>query len=60
MQHGRQLLSASNANEALERLLAVARLLLGITTDMLRPSTDPQDSPITVLGHHTVSRRQVD
>lgn len=44
---------------ALERLLAVVRAVLGVLSDVLRPTGDTQDTPLCLLGEHLVTRRDI-
>ncbi|GIL44429.1 hypothetical protein Vafri_1905 [Volvox africanus] len=58
--HGEALLLAALPDDPLERCLAVVRFVLAILSDMLRPGgPDPDDLPITSLGHHHVTVRQL-
>ncbi|KXZ47798.1 hypothetical protein GPECTOR_32g410 [Gonium pectorale] len=58
--HGDALLSAARAADPLERCLAVVRFALGTLADVLRPGgPDPDDTPVTALGQHHVTVRQL-
>jgi hypothetical protein len=59
MRGGRALLTAARAPSPLERLLASTRAALSLLADVLRPSGDPQDTPVMTLGHHYISVREV-
>eukprot|EP00798_Chlamydomonas_sp_ICE-L_P020915 gene20915-27763_t len=56
---GGLLCQAQKASEPVERMLAVVRIMLDVLCDAVRPSADPQDTPITVLGSHLASRREL-
>lgn len=47
------------APDPLERLLAVCRLVLALSTDLLRPGAGFGDVPVALLGQHQLSRRQL-
>jgi hypothetical protein len=59
MRHAKLLQATAQAPESLERFLSTVKLAITLLTDLLRPSTDPMDSPIMVLGHHYISSRQL-
>jgi len=59
MRGSRALLAAARAPSPLERLLACIRIALSLMADALRPSGDPQDTPVMTLGHHYISVRDV-
>ncbi|KAI3424282.1 hypothetical protein D9Q98_009837 [Chlorella vulgaris] len=58
-QLGGLLMRADLAPSPLERMLAVCRALLCLTTDLLRPGAAFGDTPAVVLGQHYLSRRQL-
>ncbi|EFN51587.1 hypothetical protein CHLNCDRAFT_140100 [Chlorella variabilis] len=58
-QLGGLLLRAELAPDPLERMLAVCRALLCMTTDLLRPGKGFGDTPTVMLGQHYLSRRQL-
>lgn len=57
--HGGLLSRAESAKESLERMLAVIRLILTLLTDILKPSSDPNDAPFHFLGSHYLSHRNL-
>ena len=50
---------ASGESDPLGRMLAVTRLVLGLLCDVARPGVSPGESPITLLGQHYLSHRDL-
>jgi hypothetical protein len=57
--HGEALAAADGGPTPLERLLQALRLGLALLTDLLRPSDSPSDVPLTLLGFHAATAREL-
>ncbi|GMH37007.1 hypothetical protein BSKO_04880 [Bryopsis sp. KO-2023] len=58
--HGSLISAAESTQESLDRMLAVARVILTFLTDILKPSDDAEDAPLHFLGAHYLTHREIE
>lgn len=54
---GELLLRAETAPDELERLLSVSRIVMRLILDVMRPGASYGDTPMVILGQHSMSHR---
>ena len=59
MRHSALLVDADKAEDPVERMLIVCRLLFSIICDVLRTSDQVSDIPIPTLGFHYIGRKEL-
>jgi hypothetical protein len=57
--HSQLLVDADNAEDPVERMLIVCRLLFSFCCDILRTSDQVTDVPIPTLGYHHIARKEL-
>jgi len=57
--HGGSLALAERAEESLDRLLLVVRMLFQFLNDLVAPSGQMENCPLITLGSHVISQRQL-
>mmetsp|Transcript_5269 Transcript_5269/g.9435 ORF Transcript_5269/g.9435 Transcript_5269/m.9435 type:complete len:439 (+) Transcript_5269:108-1424(+) len=59
LRHSQLLVDADNAEDPVERMLIVCRLLFSFCCDILRTSDQVSDVPIPTLGYHHIARKEL-
>ena len=59
LRHSELLVDADNAEDPVERMLIVCRLLFSFCCDILRTSDQVTDVPIPTLGYHHIARKEL-